>query len=118
GVVDHGDDGQDVAVPRDEIRHRIQVAGLRAAAPEVTIFQVSGCDLECVSNPLSRRKAGPAMRSPGRGMRTPIHKDRPAERTNELDVVHLHVSRQWILFLENARTAETAPLMRSRMWAA
>src|SRR6185436_12551294 len=77
----------------------------------VAIFKVSRGDLERVSHPFSRRESGPAVRSPCRWMRAPIHIYGPVQRPHELHVVHLDVPRQRILLLENARATESAPLM-------
>ncbi len=63
----------------------------------------------------SGREARPAVRRPGRRMRTPVHEHRPVQRPHELDVIRLHLPRQRILFLENARAAEAAPLVGGRV---
>ena len=60
-------------------------------------------------------KPGPAVRRPRRRMRPAVHEDRAVERPHELDVVDLHLARERILFLEDARAAEAAPLVRRRV---
>src|SRR5215510_11246896 len=48
-------------------------------------------------------------------MRPSIHVYRPVERPHELDVISLHFASHRILFFQDARTAKTAPLVRSRV---
>ena len=115
GVVNDGDDGQDVVMPRDELRHRVHVARLRSPAAEISVLQMSGGDLQRVADPLSRREAGPAMRRIRRRVRAAVHEHRAVERAHELDVVHVDVARQRVLLLENPRAAKTAPLVRRRV---
>ena len=55
-IVDDGDDGEDIVVPRDELRHGVHVGGLRSAASEVAVFQMCGRDLQCVADPLTGGK--------------------------------------------------------------
>ena len=72
-------------------------------------------DLQRVADPLAGREAGPGVRRPGRRMRAAVHEDRPVQRSHELDVIRLDVARQRILFFQDARAAEAAPLMRRRV---
>src|SRR5262245_38026483 len=55
------------------------------------------------------------MRRPRRRMRSSIQIDGPVEPAHELDMIGNDIPRQWILFLENANAAETAPLVRRRV---
>src|SRR5262249_39187773 len=48
-------------------------------------------------------------------MRSTIHIHRPIERTHELDVIGLDITRERILFFKDPHASQTAPLMRSRM---
>jgi hypothetical protein len=105
-------------VPRQVLRHRIQVAGLRAAPFEIAVLQVRGRDLERVADPLPRREAGPAVRCPGGWMGPAVHEHRAIERAHELNVIDRDLARQRVLLLEDARAAEPAPLVRRRMRAA
>src|SRR5262245_11865975 len=79
---------------------------------------MSGCHLQRISDPFSCRESTPGVRCVCRRMLPTIHEDRPVQRTHELDMICLHLSRQWILFFQNARTAETTPLVRRRVWPA
>ena len=103
---------------REELGHRQHVAGLRAAALEVAVLQMRRRDLQRVPDPLPRRKARPAVGRPGRRMRTSIHEHGAVQGPHELQVVGANFARERILFLENARASEAAPLMGSRMRAA
>ena len=118
GVVHNGDDCQDVAVPRDVIGHGIHVGGLRATALEVTIFEMGSRDLQGVSNPLSGREARPAVGCIGWRMRPPVHVNRPVQRPHKLNVIRSDVARQGVLFLEDARPSEAAPLVGGRVRSA
>ena len=99
----------------DELRHRVHVARLRPAAFQVAVLEVRGRDLQRVADPLAGREPGPAVRRLRRRMRPAVHEDRTVERAHELDVIDLHLARERILFLEDARAAEAAPLMRRRV---
>ena len=114
-IVHDGDDGEDLVVAGEVIRHRVHVARLRPAALEVAVFQVRGRNLQRVADPLAGGEAGPAVRRPRRRMRTAVHEDRPVERSHELDVIRLDLARQRVLLLQDARAAEAAPLVRRRV---
>ena len=118
GVVHHGDDGEDVTVPRDELGHRVHVSGLRASALQVSILEVSARDLQRVPDPLPGREARPAVRGPRWRMRPPVHENRPVQRPHELDVIRPHFPREGVLFLEDARSSEAAPLVGGRVRSA
>jgi hypothetical protein len=118
GIVDDGDDGEDVVVARNELRHGVHVARLRTAAPEEAVLEVRGRDLQRAANPLAGRKPGPRVRRVRRWMRTAVHEDRPIQRPHELNVVDADIARQRILLLENARPTEAPPLVRRRVWPA
>ena len=115
GIVDDGDHVQEIAMSRDELGHRVHVARLRSATLEVAILQVRRRDLQRVPDPLSGRKARPAVWRPCRWVRTAVHEDRTVQRPHELDVIRPDVARQRILFLEDARPAKPAPLMWGRV---
>ena len=114
-VVDDRVDGEDIAVPRDVIRHRIHVARLRPAASEVAVLEVSGRHFQRISHPFSGREAAPRVRRVRRRMRASIHVNRPVEGAHELNVICLHLSRLRVLFLQDAGTTEAAPLVWGRV---
>src|SRR4029453_3558966 len=60
----------------------------------------------------SGRKTRPAVGHPCRGIRPSVHEDRPIQGPHELKVVDAYVTRERILFFENARAAKAAPLVR------
>ena len=112
GIVDDGDDGEDLVVPGDELRHRVHVARLRAAAPKESVLEVRGRDLQRAADPLAGRKTGPRVRCVRRWMRAAVHEDRPVQRPHELHVVDADIARQRVLLFENPRPPEAAPLVR------
>ena len=71
------DDGQDVVVAGDELRHRVHVARLRTAALQIPVLEVRGRDLQRVAEPFASGEAAPAVWRIGGRMRPAVHEDRP-----------------------------------------
>src|SRR6187431_767731 len=105
-------------MPRDQVHHRVHVAGLRTGTSKVTVLEMGGRNLQRVADPLSGGKTAPGVRCPCRRTWTAIHINRPVQRTHELDVVSVDFAREGIYFFKDASATQAAPLMGRRMGAA
>ena len=115
GIVDQRRHGQVVAVPRDEFRHRVRIAGLGTAPLQIAVFQVRGRHGQSSAHPFSSRKTGPRMGCPGWRMPSAVQVDRPAHGTQILDVIGRQIACERVDFLGDPHASGAAPLMRRRV---
>jgi hypothetical protein len=83
-----------------------------SAAPEIAVFDVRGRNNQRVANPLSGREAGPTVRRICRRMRAAIQVNRTVQRSPELNVVGLKLTRNRIDFFHDSQTTSATPLVR------
>jgi hypothetical protein len=75
GILDDGNDGQEIAMADEEFGQRGLIAAREPVATNPAFFQVRSGDLELVAFPFSSGKTIPGLRGPGRGLGAVVHVD-------------------------------------------